>query len=298
MSLKYRRVGLIGKYSDPVSGAALPSTRQNLLATSQFLVELGCEVIVERQSALNTGVSQYRSMSTEEIGQCCDVAVVIGGDGTVLGAARILAPFGLPLIGINQGRLGFITDIELNNFQAPLAAMLAGHVEEDRRRLIHGSLFRGGSCLFEALALNDVVVTRGSTSGMVELKVEIDGHFVANHRADGFIVATPTGATAYSLSAGGPLLHPSVPGWAMVPIAPHNLSNRPLVLADTGEISLEIVAAREASASFDMQAITALQVGDRIAVRRSEHQAIFLHELGWNYFDVLRRKLHWNARNG
>jgi NAD+ kinase len=111
-------------------------------------------------------------------------------------------------------------------------------------------------------------------------------------------VATPTGATAYSLSAGGPLLHPSVPGWAMVPIAPHNLSNRPIVLADTGEIQLEIVSAREASASFDMQSITALQVGDRITVRRSAHQAVFLHETGWNYFDVLRRKLHWNARNG
>ena len=299
MSLKYRRVGLIGKYSDPVSGAALPSTRENLLAISQFLVDLGCEVIVEQQSAVNTGLTGFRSMPTEALGEHCDVAVVIGGDGTMLGAARILAPFGVPLIGINQGRLGFITDIELNNFHAPLTAMIGrGEVEHDPRNLIHGRVFRDGESLYEALALNDVVVTRGSTSGMVELKVEIDGHFVASHRADGFIVATPTGSSAYSLSAGGPLLHPSVPGWAMVPIAPHNLSNRPIVLADTGEISLEIVAAREASASFDMQAITALQVGDRIAVRRSEHQAVFLHELGWNYFDVLRRKLHWNARNG
>jgi NAD+ kinase len=298
MSLKYRRVGLIGKYSDPVSGAALPSTRQNLLAVSQLLATLGCEVILERQSAINTGVSDFRVMTTEDLGRYCDVAVVIGGDGTMLGAARILAAYDLPLIGINQGRLGFITDIELGNFHAPLTNMIRGAVEEDRRTLIHGSLFRGGACLFDAVALNDVVVTRGSTSGMVELRVEIDGHFVANHRADGLIVATPTGATAYSLSAGGPLLHPSVPGWAMVPIAPHNLSNRPIVLADTGEIQLEIVSAREASASFDMQSITALQVGDRITVRRSAHQAVFLHETGWNYFDVLRRKLHWNARNG
>ncbi|MCB2031866.1 MAG: NAD(+)/NADH kinase, partial [Ottowia sp.] len=141
---------------------------------------------------------------------------------------------------------------------------------------------------------NDVVVNRGGASGMVELRVEVNGHFVANHRADGIIVATPTGSTAYSLSAGGPLLHPLVPAWVLVPIAPHALSNRPIVLADPVEIAIEIVAGRDASASFDMQSLASLLHGDRIVVRRSQERVRFLHPKGWSYFDTLRNKLHWN----
>jgi len=128
----------------------------------------------------------------------------------------------------------------------------------------------------------------------VELRVEVDGHFVASQRADGLIVATPTGSTAYALSAGGPLLHPSNPGWVLVPIAPHTLSNRPLVLSHASEIAIEIVSGRDASASFDMQSLAALMPSDRIVVRRSEHQVRFLHPKGWTYFDTLRQKLHWN----
>ena len=143
------------------------------------------------------------------------------------------------------------------------------------------------------VAMNDVVVNRGSTAGMVELKVEVDGHFVARQRADGLIIATPTGSTAYSLSAGGPLLYPNLPSWVMVPIAPHTLSNRPLVLADSGEIVIELMSG-DASANFDMQSLASLLVRDRITVRRSEHHARFLHPVGWSYFDTLRKKLHWN----
>ena len=129
---------------------------------------------------------------------------------------------------------------------------------------------------------------------MVELRVEVDGRFVANQRADGLIIASPTGSTAYSLSVGGPLLHPSIGGWILVPIAPHNLANRPIVLSDQGEVAVEIVAGRDASANFDMQTLTSLLHGDRIIVRRSEHQVRFLHPVGWSYFDTLRKKLHWN----
>jgi NAD+ kinase len=144
------------------------------------------------------------------------------------------------------------------------------------------------------MAMNDVVVNRGATSGMVELRVEVDGRFVANQRADGLIIASPTGSTAYALSAGGPLLHPSIPGWLLVPIAPHTLSNRPIVLADLSEIAIEIVSGRDASANFDMQSLASLLKGDRIIVRRSRHTARFLHPQGWSYFDTLRKKLHWN----
>jgi NAD+ kinase len=129
---------------------------------------------------------------------------------------------------------------------------------------------------------------------MVELRVEVDGHFVANQRADGLIIATSTGSTAYALSAGGPLLHPSIPGWVLVPIAPHTLSNRPIVLANTMEIAIELVSGKDASANFDMQSLASLLHGDRIVVTRSKHHARFLHPRGWSYFDTLRQKLHWN----
>jgi NAD+ kinase len=240
------------------------------------------------------GMTDHATMEVAEIGDSCDVCLVVGGDGTMLGIGRQLAPYGVPLIGINQGRLGFITDIPFENFQATLLPMMAGKYEEDHRSLMNGRVLRDGHCVFSALAMNDVVVNRGATSGMVELRVEVDGHFVANQRADGMIIATPTGSTAYSLSAGGPLLHPSLPGWVLVPIAPHTLSNRPIVLANATEIAIEIVAGRDASANFDMQSLASLMHGDRIVVTKSEYQVRFLHPKGWSYFDTLRGKLHWN----
>ena len=207
---------------------------------------------------------------------------------------RQLARFGTPLIGINQGRLGFVTDIPLENYRATLTPMLRGEYEEDHRPLMHAQVQREGRVVFDALAMNDVVLNRGATSGMVEVRVEVDGHFVANQRADGLIVASPTGSTAYALSAGGPMLHPSIPGWVLVPIAPHTLSNRPIVLADVAEVAIELVSGRDASANFDMQSLASLLHGDRIIVRRSEFSVRFLHPRGWNYFDTLRKKLRWN----
>jgi NAD+ kinase len=154
-------------------------------------------------------------------------------------------------------------------------------------------VLRDGESIFSGLALNDVVVSRGGTAGMVELKVEVGEQFVANMRADGLIVASPTGSTAYALSAGGPLMHPSIAGWLLVPIAPHTLSNRPIVLPDLGEVSLEILAGRDASVNFDMQSLASLLHGDRVTVRRSQHQVRFLHPKGWSYYATLRRKLRW-----
>jgi NAD+ kinase len=229
-----------------------------------------------------------------QIGAQCDLGLVVGGDGTMLGIGRQLAQFGVPLVGINQGRLGFITDLAFEEYQTTLAPILQGHYDEDPRWMMQAKVVRDGLCVFNATAMNDVVVNRGASAGMVELRVEIDGRFVANQRADGLIIASPTGSTAYSLSAGGPLLHPSIGGWILVPIAPHNLSNRPIVLSDQGEVAVEIVAGRDASANFDMQTLTSLLHGDRIIVRRSEHQVRFLHPVGWSYFDTLRKKLHWN----
>ena len=294
MSLKFHRVALVGKYTDAASGAGAQATSELMADIGSFLQEQGCEVYLAEGTASAIGPTQFPTLDVEGIGSRCELAVVVGGDGTMLGIGRQLARHGTALIGINQGRLGFITDIALGSYRDVLPGMLAGECEEDHRSLMHGKVLREGACVFEALAMNDVVVNRGAAASMVELRVEVNGHFVANHRADGIIVATPTGSTAYALSAGGPLLHPLVPAWALVPIAPHTLSNRPVVVADPVEIAIEIVGGRDASASFDMQSITSLQHGDRVIVRRSEFRVRFLHPRGWSYFDTLRAKLHWN----
>ena len=287
MSLQFHHVALVGKYHAPGARSALENV-------AQFLNAQGCDVAIEKDTATSTGLTQYPILDVAGIGAHCDLALVVGGDGTMLGIGRVLAKFGVPLVGINQGRLGFITDIAFDDYQAVLGPMLRGEFEEDRRWMMQAQVMRDGRCVFNAMAMNDVVVNRGATSGIVELRVEVDGRFLANQRADGLIIASPTGSTAYALSAGGPLLHPSIAGWVLVPIAPHTLSNRPIVLSDTGEITVEIVAGRDASANFDMQSLASLMLGDRITVKRSEYQMRFLHPRGWSYFDTLRKKLHWN----
>ncbi len=275
----FKNVLLIGK-PPTSSGEQSSSTKKALGDVSQALSSMGYSVVTSDIAALTSGQ--------------VDLAVVVGGDGTMLAAARQLATLDVPVIGINQGRLGFITDIALDNFEHTLAPMLQGSFVTEQRHLLHGEVVRAGKSIFSAIAMNDVVVNRGATAGMVELSIQVDGKFVAKQRADGLIVATPTGSTAYALSAGGSLLHPGVMGWILVPIAPHNLSNRPIVLADSCEIEIELLSDRDASVNFDMQSLTSLQVGDRIVVKRALHAAQFLHPVGWNYFDSLRHKLHWN----
>lgn len=294
MNSIFRHVALIGKYHASLSGRQSDAMRRVLEDIAEYLAAQGCEILLERETANNASLAGYPLVNVPEIGARCDLGLVVGGDGTMLGIGRQLAPFGVPLIGINQGRLGFITDISLEKFRATLTPMLRGEYVEDRRSLMHARVMRDGHCVFDVLAMNDVVVNRGAISGMVELRVEVGGHFVANQRADGLIIATPTGATAYALSAGGPLLHPSIPGWVLVPIAPHTLSNRPIVLPNVSEVAIEIVAGRDASANFDMQSLASLMHGDRIVVTRSQYQVRFLHPKGWTYFDTLRQKLHWN----
>jgi NAD+ kinase len=288
MSKRFRHAALVGKYQSH-------GMRDVLESIAQFLIRQGLEVSLERQTALATGMVDHGSLTPAELGRQCDLAVVVGGDGTMLGIARQLARYNVPMLGINQGRLGFITDVSVEQFATTLAPMIAGDYEEEQRTMIEGGVWRDGELIFEGFALNDVVVSRGGASSMVELKIDIGAEFVANHRADGLIVASPTGSTAYALSSGGPLLHPGIAGWVLVPIAPHDLSNRPIVVPDTGEICIELVAGRDASASFDMQSLASLLIGDRVVVRRSPHQVRFLHPCGWSYYATLRRKLHWNA---
>ena len=286
MSQRFRHAAIVGKYQ-------ARGIRPMLEELAHFLVGLGLEVSFERETAQATGVTDFDSVPVQQLGKRCDLAVVVGGDGTMIGIARELAGHNLPLVGINQGRLGFITDIPHGQYRDALVQMLGGDYEEEHRSMLEGSVWRDGERIFDGQSLNDVVVSRGATASMVELKVDIDGDFVANIRADGLIVATPTGSTAYALSAGGPILHPGIGGWVLVPIASHTLSNRPIVLPDHGEIRITIVAGRDASANFDMQSIASLLHGDQIHVRRSAHKVRFLHPRGWSYFATLRRKLRW-----
>lgn len=294
MKPTFQHIALIGKYHAPHAQTVPEKAGESLRRIASFLSGLGCEVILDTQSAIYSELQAYPSMDVDGLGRRCDLGLVVGGDGTMLGVSRHLARYGTPLIGINQGRLGFVTDIALEDFEETITPMLHGEYEEDTRPLMSARVIRDGACVFNALAMNDVVVNRGSTSGMVELRIEVGGCFVSNQRADGLIVATPTGSTAYALSAGGPMLHPSIPAWVMVPIAPHNLSNRPIVLSDASEVMIEVVGGRDVSANFDMQSLASLQHGDRIFVSRSNLSVRFLHPLGWNYFATLRKKLGWN----
>ena len=288
MATGFRHVALVGKFQ-------AEGIREVLERIASFLVGQGLAVSIEAQTAKITGIDAYPMLSVDELGRQCDLAVVLGGDGTMLGIARQLARHDTPLIGINQGRLGFITDIAVERFEEALTPMIAGEYEQEQRTMLEGRVHREGAVIFDGHAMNDVVVSRGSTASMVELKIDIGDEFVANLRADGLIIGSPTGSTAYALSAGGPILHPGITGWVLVPIAPHELSNRPIVLPDSGEVCIEIVAGRNASVNFDMQSLTSLLHGDRITVRRSPHRVRFLHLRGWSYYATLRRKLHWHS---
>ena len=256
-------------------------------------MDRGLEVSFERDTAAATGVTDFEALSPEQVGQRCDMAVVVGGDGTMLGIARELARWNVPLVGINQGRLGFITDVPFGQYKEALAPMLGGDYEEEQRSMLEGDVWRDGQRIYEGLSMNDVVVSRGASASMVELRVDVDDEFVANIRADGLIVASPTGSTAYALSAGGPILHPSIGGWILVPIASHTLSNRPIVLPDRGEVRIGIVAGKDVSANFDMHNLASLLHGDEVRVRRSAFKVRFLHPRGWSYYATLRRKLRW-----
>ena len=291
-SCRFHHAALVGKYH-------ARGIRPVLEDVAHLLARCGLEVCLESETALATGMTDYPALTLAQIGQQCDVAVVVGGDGTMLAVARELAPYDVPLIGINQGRLGFITDVQLRDVPTALPQILSGQSEREERAMLEGAVIRpraDGSfeTIYEGHALNEVVVSRGATASMVELRAEIDGQFVANYRADGLIVSSPTGSSAYALSAGGPILHPGLCGWVMVPIASHTLSNRPIVVSDTGTITIEIVAGRDASMNFDMQYLASLLHGDRVTVRRSAHKVTFLHPQGWNYYATLRRKLRWN----
>lgn len=255
----------------------------------------GAEVFLDERSAQTLGDrAGSRGYTRAELGELCDLAVVLGGDGTMLGVARSLAPFGTPIVGVNAGRLGFITDIVLEDMERLLPALLQGQCTRDVRRMLSAELVRNGESIFSGLAVNDIGVSHGRAGGMVEFIVYVNGIQMASQSADGIICSTPTGSTAYSLAAGGPLLAPMLDGVTLVPVAPHTLSNRPIVLPGESSIDIEITESRDAVAYFDMQEFADVQPGDVLKIRPSQRTFTMLHPIGYDYFDLLRRKLKWN----
>jgi len=265
----FRRIALIGK----------PNSREvdaSLAAIKEFLAARGCTVQKEGKGA--------------------DLAIVVGGDGTMLAAARDLVPLGVPLVGINQGRVGFMTDIGYDDMRSGLGAILDGRSLLEERSLLDAEILRDGKSMLRTLALNEAVVGKGAQGRLIEFELSLDGEFVYTLRADGILVATPTGSTAYALSAQGPILHPAVPALALVPLNPHTLSARPVSVSDKSviEIKLARTPGVDAQTYFDGIALAELAPGDRLILKRSTHVLRFVHPPGYKYFATLREKLGWS----
>ncbi len=266
-----------------------------LTALISVIRKTGAEIFLDERSAATLGErAGSRGYTRAELGELCDLAVVLGGDGTMLGVARSLALFGTPIVGVNAGRLGFITDIVLEDMERLLPALIQGQCTRDVRRMLGAELVRNGECIFSGLAVNDIGVSHGRAGGMVEFIVYVNGIQMASQSADGIICSTPTGSTAYSLAAGGPLLAPMLDGVTLVPVAPHTLSNRPIVLPGESSIDIEITESRDAVAYFDMQEFCDVLPGDVLRIRQAKESFTLLHPIGYDYFEVLRRKLKWN----
>jgi NAD+ kinase len=287
MASAFETIALIGKYKSP-------EIAEPLLALSAFLEQRGVRVLLDPATAAHVTRNHLEIMPLEEAGKLADLAIVIGGDGTMLNIARTLAPFDAALVGVNQGRLGFLTDISIDTMLQTIGEMLDGKFVTESRMLLACELVRGGRTLVDALAFNDASIGKGADGKLIELEVRIDGQFIYVMRADGLIVATPTGSTAYALSAGGPILHPALSVFALVPVCPHTLSNRPIAVSSEAEIEVLMHKCADAQVHLDSHSRYEVVPGDRIRVRRYPRAIRLLHPVGHNYYHMLREKLHWS----
>jgi len=225
-----------------------------------------------------------------------DLAVAVGGDGTLLALARSVAAHHVPLVGVNLGHLGFLTDIPADSLVPMMTALLDGEFTEEWRFLLDAEIRRGDQTIFKTVAFNDVVFSRGAMGTMIEFAVEVNGEFVYSLRADGIIVNTPTGSTAYALSSGGPILQPGLPAISLVPISPHTLSNRPIAISNESEVRIRLIRGANARVNFDVQAFFDPEPDDVVIVKAHKNRLRLLHPAGYSYFSMLRSKLHWNER--
>lgn len=285
---KFKTIALIGKYQSPDVADALTGL-------AAYLCSRGVHILLEESTAAAIGPTGLPVATYDDIGSEADLAVVIGGDGTMLNTARRLAEFSVPLVGVNQGRLGFMTDIAREHMLEGMGAILDGRYQREQRVLLNADILRHGERVFHTQALNDVVAGKGEGGRMIELEVKVDGELIYVLRADGLILSTPTGSTAYALSANGPILHPSVAGIAIVPLCPHALTNRPITVSDSCIIDIGLLAPHDGRIHFDGQARFDVRAGDVVRVQRSSHSLTLLHPPGYSYFSMLREKLHWSS---
>lgn len=285
----FKTAAVVGK-SD---AASLPDVLDELAAV---LRRRGVAIAMDPLTAAASRTRPDAIVELDALPARADLAIIVGGDGTLLSSARLMAERNVPLVGVNLGRLGFLTDIPADALEASIESILAGDFQPESRTLLYGTVRRAGETVFSALAMNDVVVSRGAMGSMIEFAVTVDGEFIYSLRADGLIVATPTGSTAYALSAGGPILHPSLSAIALVPISPHTLSNRPVAIRSSSRVEITLARGVDARASFDVQAYWELEPGDVVCASASPRPATLLHPRGYRYFSMLRQKLRWNER--
>lgn len=288
---QFRNIGIIGRLG---SAQVLDTVRR----LKKFLLERHLHVILEDSIAEVLPGHGLQTASRKTLGEICDLVVVVGGDGSMLGAARALARYKIPVLGINRGSLGFLTDIKPDELEVKVAEVLEGRFVEESRFLLEAEVRRHGEAIGQGDALNDVVLHPGKSTKMIEFELFIDGHFVCSQKADGLIIATPTGSTAYSLSAGGPIMHPRLDAIVIVPMYPHTLSSRPIVV--DGNSELKIVVADDLPiyplVSCDGQNHFTCAPGDTITVAKKPQKLRLIHPLEHNYYEACRTKLGWGSR--
>jgi len=288
MQKKFQSIAIIGKY---MQKSALQYMQNDLADLAYHLASKNIEVWIEENTAKHAELTGFKTAWLESIGGKVDLVIVMGGDGTMLSVARALKHHNVPLVGINRGRFGFLTDLRAEDMLQAVDDILAGHHHSESRMLLSAVVERAGKRMHQGFAMNDVVVKSGLR--LIELEVKIDGKFVHRQRSDGLILSTPTGTTAYSLSAGGPILHPNLDAIAIVPISPHTLSNRPIAVNSSSKIEVTLVQVDDAQISFDGQFLLALEEGDTVVVERAAETITLLHPSEYCYFEMLRNKLNW-----
>lgn len=290
MPKAFQTIGLIGKPNHH-------GTNLTLKRLHHWLKMQGFEILVEERVAVEMGPN-CQSVDLLELGEKCDLAIVVGGDGNMLGAARVLARFDIGVIGVNRGNLGFLTDLPPDSFEAALSEVLDGKFETEFRFLLETQVHRHGNMKSSNTAVNEAVLHPGKIAHMIEFEVYIDGTFMYSQRADGMIVSTPTGSTAYSLSAGGAILTPNLEALILVPMFPHTLSSRPIVV-DAASIIKIVVSPDNGDnleVSCDGHVMLPVLPGDEIIIKRSHERLRLIHPKGHNYFHVLRNKLGWGSK--
>ncbi|CAA9891820.1 NAD kinase [Candidatus Methylobacter favarea] len=290
MQTPFSTIGIIGKPSDP-------TIAETLSVLYDYLKQNLYKVIVAQDSAQFIQDKTPESCPIHNIGQHCDLVIAVGGDGTFLSAARAIAKHNIPLIGINLGRLGFLVDISPAELPGKLHGILGGHYTEEARYLLRTKIIRDKQVIHEETAVNEVAIHRWVTSSMIEIITKIDTVFLNSQRSDGLIISTPTGSTAYSLSAGGPILHPSLNALVLVPLNPHTLSNRPIVIDDCAEIEISFCQTKQINAlvTCDQIEIPDVLISDKILIKKDPKPIRILHPEGHDYFQILRNKLNWSS---